>query len=325
MPPRYINYRSVAHLSDDIKSELHRVPRDVSLVVGIPRSGLLAANLLALYLNLPLVDIDSFLEGRLISTGVRGEKRGLRETSVTGRILVVDDSIYSGEAMEKARRKLSPIASKYQLYFCAVYGLPGTGRYADLVFHFLEAPRIFEWNIFGDNRLLETACLDIDGVLCRDPSEAENDDGERYAQFLCNAEVRMVPKVRVGTLVTSRLERYRPQTEAWLAANGINYNELVMLDLPDKASRIRLGCHANFKAAQYAKRQDSPLFVESAINQAEQIFKITGKPVYSVDTNEMLSFQADSISRLTRRGRRELEFLKRVMKNRFEKILKAWK
>ena len=58
-----MHYRSVADLNEDIKANLHKIPEDVTLIVGVPRSGMLAANLIALYLNIPLTDIDNFIAG----------------------------------------------------------------------------------------------------------------------------------------------------------------------------------------------------------------------------------------------------------------------
>ena len=48
-----MNYRSIADLNHTILKQLHMLPRDFDLVVGVPRSGMLPANLIALYLNLP--------------------------------------------------------------------------------------------------------------------------------------------------------------------------------------------------------------------------------------------------------------------------------
>jgi len=42
---------------------------------------------------------------------------------------------------------------------------------------------VFEWNALHHSNP-ERFCVDIDGVLCRDPTEAENDDGESYLEFL---------------------------------------------------------------------------------------------------------------------------------------------
>lgn len=52
-----MNYRSISDLNQIILKRLYIIPRDIDLVVGIPRSGMFPANLLALYLNRP-VTID---------------------------------------------------------------------------------------------------------------------------------------------------------------------------------------------------------------------------------------------------------------------------
>lgn len=72
-------------------------------------------------------------------------------------------------------------------------------------------PRVFEWNVLH-HPVLNDACVDIDGVLCRDPTPAENDDGRKYREFLSTVEPTIVPGQRIGHLVTSRLEQYRPKT-----------------------------------------------------------------------------------------------------------------
>ena len=46
-----MNYRNIADLNNTILQRLHIIPRDFDLIVGVPRSGMLPANLLALYLN----------------------------------------------------------------------------------------------------------------------------------------------------------------------------------------------------------------------------------------------------------------------------------
>lgn len=280
-------YKSFEHLSTDIRTNLHILPNNISLVVGIPRSGLLAANLISLFLNCPLTDLDSFLKGSIISSGERGEE--LDKNAFKGTILIVDDSIHSGKALNKAKEKLKAIESLHlDIKFCAVYALPGTETLVDYYLELVQDPRVFEWNIFH-HKVLNKACVDIDGVLCVDPTESENDDGDCYINFLSTAKKRFLPKVKIETLVTSRLEKYRMHTEEWLRKNDIEYGELVMLNLPDKASRMKLGNHATFKAEEYKKRPEALLFIESSKWQAEQIFKLTGKDVYCVDTNEMVS------------------------------------
>ncbi len=45
-------------MAETILSNLSRIARDMDVIVGIPRSGLLAANILSLYMQLPVTNID---------------------------------------------------------------------------------------------------------------------------------------------------------------------------------------------------------------------------------------------------------------------------
>lgn len=56
-----MNFRTINDLNNLISKNLDKIPKDIDLIVGVPRSGLFVANLIALYLNLPLTDFDSFL------------------------------------------------------------------------------------------------------------------------------------------------------------------------------------------------------------------------------------------------------------------------
>ena len=312
-----MNYKSFADLSQDIKSNLHKIPRDVSLIVGIPRSGLLAANLLAVYLNLPLTDIDSFASGKLLSTGFRGKQ--YEKDAFKGKILVVDDSIYSGKALNLVKEKVAaaPALKDLEILYCCVYVYPNCKDMLDLPLVLLDMPRVFEWNIFH-HKVLENACVDIDGVLCMDPTHEENDDGENYLKFLSNASPYIVPKRKISTLVTTRLEKYRASTEEWLKKHGIQYDELVMLDLPDRATRMKMNNRGEYKAAEFKKRPHCTIFIESERRQAQTIFELTGKNVYCVDTNEMYTKEtyADLAKKVKKKSGRLLRSLKkRLYKN----------
>lgn len=307
-----MNYKSFADLSQDIKSNLHKVPRDVSLIVGIPRSGLLAANLFAVYLNLPLTDIDSFMNGKLLNTGFRG--KSYEKDAFKGKILIVDDSIYSGKALKQVQQKLKelPATKDLDIIYCCVYVYPNVTDMVDIPLVQLDMPRVFEWNIFH-HKVLENACVDIDGVLCVDPTNEENDDGENYLNFLLNASPYIIPKVKINTLVTTRLEKYRPNTEAWLKKHGIQYDELVMMDLPDKATRMKMNNRGEYKAEAFKQRKHCTIFIESERRQAQTIFELSGKTVYCVDTNEMYTPQtyAQLAIKVRKRSGRLLRALKK--------------
>ena len=68
---------------------------------------------------------------------------------------------------------------------------------------------MFEWNYLHHDGYSHLCCYDIDGVLCEDPTDEENDDGDRYKNFILNAPLRFKPFAPIGFLVSSRLEKYR--------------------------------------------------------------------------------------------------------------------
>lgn len=285
-----MNYRNIDDLNHCILQHLSILPRDLDLIVGIPRSGMFPANLLALYLNLPVTDLNSFSNGHIYQTGERGKVFNM---SNIRNVLVVDDSIATGNAMEKCRSLLQGIEHQYKIKYCVIYSVPAHTKSVDYYFEILEYPRFFQWNIMN-HAILQKACMDIDGVFCVDPTPEENDDGPRYREFLQNAKPLFIPRTEVGTLVTSRLEKYRKETEAWLSQNGIRYNKLVMLDLPNKEARQRANCHASFKATEYTSSTDYMLFVESSLHQAFEINRLTKKPVLCTETFQMI-YESKSI------------------------------
>jgi uncharacterized HAD superfamily protein/hypoxanthine phosphoribosyltransferase len=282
-------YRNVADLNKIILKRLSIIPRDFDLVVGIPRSGMLPANLLALYLNRPYTDIHSFLNGHIYKAGARSQFFDVKDFK---KILIVDDSIASGAAMKSCRESLKELSSDFSISYCAIYVIPGKEKSVDYYFEVVPLPRYFQWNILN-HTTLEKACFDIDGVLCVDPSTEQNDDGVKYTDFVLNAAPLFIPGSKIGTIVTSRLEKYRKETESWLSANNVKYNELVMLDLPDMSARQKANSHAEHKARTY-KSKPYVLFVESDMSQALEINRISKKPVLCTENFEMI-FEAESL------------------------------
>lgn len=282
-------YKNISDLNKIILKRLSILPRDFDLIIGIPRSGMLPANLLALYLNRPYTDIHSFLNGHIYKAGARSQFFNINEFR---KILVVDDSIASGTAMNEVRKSLSEYSSGISISYCAIYVIPGKEKMVDYYFEVVPLPRYFQWNVLN-HTTLEKACFDIDGVLCVDPAPEQNDDGERYIDFIINAKPLFIPGAKIGTIVTSRLEKYRSLTESWLKSNNIKYNNLVMLDLPDMEARQRANSHAVHKARTYMSKP-YVLFVESDLSQAREINMISKKPVLCTENFEMI-FESESI------------------------------
>lgn len=282
-------YRNITDLNNIILKRLNILPKDFDLIVGVPRSGMLPANLLALYLNRPYTDIHSFINGHIYKAGARAQFFDIKDFR---KILVVDDSVSSGKAVLEVREMLKPFEKDFLISYCAIYMMPGKEKAVDYYFETVPMPRYFQWNILNHTSL-EKACFDIDGVLCVDPTPEQNDDGEKYRDFLVNAQPLYIPGARIGTLVTSRLEKYRKETETWLKANNVKYNELVMLDLPDMAARRKANNHAEHKAKIYGAGPHV-IFFESEQYQAKEINRITGKPVLCTETFEMI-FDSESV------------------------------
>jgi uncharacterized HAD superfamily protein/hypoxanthine phosphoribosyltransferase len=282
-------YRNITDLNNIILKKLSLIPRDIDLIVGVPRSGMLPANLLALYLNRPYTDIHSFLNGHIYKAGARGQFFDSKEFR---KILVVDDSVGSGKAMMEVKNDLKDISSDFDIKYCCIYMMPGKEKMVDYYFEIVPLPRYFQWNILNHTSL-EKACFDIDGVLCVDPAPEQNDDGPKYIDFILNAQPLYIPGSMIGTIVTSRLEKYRKETEDWLKRNNVKYKELVMLDLPDMAARQKANSHAPHKAKTYMSKP-YVLFFESEMYQAREINRITKKPVLCTETFEMI-FDSESV------------------------------
>ena len=284
-----MNYRNISDLNNMILQNLSIIPRDFDLIVGVPRSGMLPANLLSLYLNKPYTDIHSFLNGHIYKAGARSQ---FFEGAKFKKVLVIDDSIASGSAMTECKETLKHLESKFDIKYCAVYVIPGKEKMVDYHFEVVPLPRYFQWNILN-HTTLEKACFDIDGVLCADPLPEQNDDGEKYIDFILNARPLFIPGSKIGTIVTSRLEKYRKETEIWLKANHIKYNDLIMLDLPDMKARQQANNHGEHKAKAYMSKP-YVLFVESEYAQAVAINRLSKKPVLCTANFEMI-FKYESL------------------------------
>lgn len=278
-----MNYKTISDLNKTILKYLYILPKDFDLIVGIPRSGMFPANLLALYLNRPVTDLGSFINGHIYKTGERGKFIDIKKFK---KILIVDDSISSGSAMLTCKKELAELEKSYEIKYAAIYGITETKDLVDYIFEIIPLPRYFQWNILN-HMILEKACVDIDGVLCVDPAPEQNDDGEEYKKFILTATPLYIPGAKIGTIVTSRLEKYRTETEEWLRKNNVKYDKLVMLDLPNMEARMKANCHSSHKAKEY-KNTKYTLFIESSLNQAIEINSITQKPVLCTENFEMI-------------------------------------
>lgn len=280
-------YRTYEDLSDCIRRNIWKVPADVDLIVGVPRSGMIPAMMVAELLNKRCATLDDFVAGRVISCG---DRERLMRSGMSNKVLVIDDTACLGHAMGIVRERTAPLRERYDILYASVY-LDGADakRIVDLYFEDLytgEGIYMYEWNALHHYpRKTRMSMWDIDGLVCKEPPSDRNQSA--YEQYLPDAVPMIIPATKVGAFVTYRLEKYREVTERWLQRQGIRYIQLIMFNAKTREERNRRQESADFKAQQYAAATWAQLFYESDARQAERIHQLTGKPVFCYENGRM--------------------------------------
>lgn len=256
---------STAKLVADAVALAALLPADCAGVVGVPRSGMLPGSVIATHLHLPLHE--------LTPAGPRRLNHGSRGGSLhrgPGPLVVVDDTVYGGAAMLRARQVMRGAAA----VFAAVYVRPERADVVDYYARPLRSPHLLEWNFANNGPFAGHAAnpvygrgiaTDLDGILCHDEASG-GPHGKPY----------LLPRAHaVRLIVTGRGERHRAGTEAWLREHGVRWERLEML--PDGVP-LTVPTAAEHKARHYAT-SGCGFFIESEPEQAAIIHRLTGKPV----------------------------------------------
>jgi hypothetical protein len=279
--PSRFEFITTEQLVADTRRLVGRLPDDLSAIVGIPRSGMLPASLLATLLHVPLYAIDG-AQGLLpIGHGRRLDHAGPGE----GPLLVIDDSVNGGHAMYQARQAISHAAYRNPVLYAALYPRPSSVGCVDLFARLAPLPHLFEWNLFNCQQT-QAFAFDMDGVLC-DDFQGDEANSEEYLEFLETARPRWLPRRHeIPLIVTARLERYRRQTEAWLTRFGIRVRKLVMGPWNDHGER-RVAFQAGpYKGGPFVA-SGCRLFVESDERQAKAICEYSRRPVLCASTGRI--------------------------------------
>ncbi len=159
---------------------------------------------------------------------------------------------------------------------------------------------------FDDMLLAPLVMTDLDGVICPDwtgVSQAEEKDPEGYLRHLEESIPLFVPPWPVLAIVTGRLEQYRQATKAWLRRHEVHFYFLMMMNAETILERAEKGVSRR-KAAIYHYSQDAILFVESNQKQAEEIHRLTKKPVLCWSTKVRYGMETQGVKEgNTLRGR----------------------
>jgi uncharacterized HAD superfamily protein len=258
------------------------VASNVSAVAGIPRSGMIAASLAAALLHVPLFEVHQKQGLRRLDHGSRLEDATVRR----GSLLVLDDSVHSGAAMEAARRIVSSSRFHKRSVFAAIFVRPERLGCVDLFARLAPQPHYFEWNLLNCSQARRIA-LDMDGVIC-DDWPGGDEEGELYQTFLENSPPRWLPRRHeVPLIVTARLEKHRSATLAWLRRHGVRVRSLVMGPWQNASKRRRHYDAGIHKGLAY-RTSDCQLFIESDERQAERIYETARRPVLCATTGKVL-------------------------------------
>ncbi|PYZ95083.1 phosphoribosyl transferase [Salipaludibacillus keqinensis] len=281
-------YKTYSDLSNLILNKISLLQgEDYDLIVGVSEAGMVPAYMIALYLNKHCCDLETFTCNHKLKAGIsRNPKVNIEYPFEAKKILLVEDTNDSGHSFNEKINRVPNLVKKAISTIC-IYSSKPLRNDVDNFLEYIPGDFAFEWNIFHEN-FTSNSCFDIDGVLCVDPSGEQDDDGEKYKEFLINAALLLKPKGKIKYLVTSRLEKYRKETESWLLKNEIEYEFLIMLDLPSKEERQKLNMNAIHKA-EALNNSKQELFYESSHVEAFKIHELTQKPVYCMETNKLYS------------------------------------
>ena len=198
-------------MSNIIRNKIHKVPDDVLLIVGIPRSGMLAALMIAEAINLPSVDIDKFLKSDNNIVTLSGYRKNLMNLNNRNAVMIVDDTVNSGLSLNNVKKQVidSNKNNTCKIYYCCVYA---EGEHAkemvDVYFCDNYIPNeknyLYEWNIFHhypDHSM--TMMFDLDGVFCVNPPDDHNT--ELYENYIKDPIPLIIPTTKLGAICTYRL------------------------------------------------------------------------------------------------------------------------
>lgn len=255
-------------------NNLYKIPNDIDLIVGIPRSGLLVGSLVAEYINKPIIDLYSLnVHYKNMNLNAGASKTPLIELNKVRKILLVDDTVYSGTTMKNALKFIKQNFNLDVITYC-IFIQPGMHGNCDI--YCQETIHFIPWNILKVSA--GEACFDMGGVLCEEvPAKFDTDDS-KYVSFIRNSKQLFRPDRKLNTIITGRLEKYRKVTEEWLTMHNIQYDKLIMLNVKTIYERNRMDV-GKYKAEQY-KKSSCSLFVESNLRQATTIKNITNMPVF---------------------------------------------
>lgn len=280
---RDIEFVTFQQLTSWTNEWIKTFPQNYDVIVGIPRSGLIVASIIACKLGKPLSTPDKIVNGEYwLPT-----KDNTIKIGNVRNILLVDDATGRGETMQNFYWQLkNALGGKVNISKASLFVERNAIDKVDLYYKVLhKGGTFFEWNLAHCER--KPLGVDIDGVLCREPPPEVDADERKYADFISKVNPYIMPTYEIEVIVTNRLEKYRQLTEEWLKRHNVKYKHLIMLDLPSKRFRTQKIMIQNKVDA--IREYDLFWFWESSWIEAQAIHKACRIPVLCTDKMILLN------------------------------------
>ncbi|WP_404475091.1 phosphoribosyltransferase [Vreelandella venusta] len=289
-----ITFKSYGDLGRDITKNFIKFSGDWDLVVGIPRSGMVPAYMIALALNVDCTDISSWLKNYPLKRGItRSTRKKLKFPWEAKKVLIVDDSIMSGNSL-KSEIEALPTWLSSRASTLAVYSSKPFRKDVDIFLEFVPHPRAFEWNIFH-HKVISRSCISLEGMLKKGVADKN-----------MTAEFRFIPSGIINTIVAFQNKEKRKEVESILEESGIKYRDLVMPN--NEVNGASLDDIIKFKVESFTA-SDAEMFIENDSYQAKVLCREVKKPVFCLSDSYM--YNPDD------------EFTARFFKNKMKFII--WK
>ena len=255
------------------------IPNEYDVIIGVPRAGLMFANIIACRLGRPLSTPDNFLKGEMWFSHDSPRPTDIRK------VLIVEDSIGVGNQINNAYQRIKDAFPNLEVEKASLFVIPQSKDKVDYAFLVKPEPNIFEWNILTATWSWGDVVSTLEGVLCLDCPPYWNYKGERYMHFIKNTKPLLIPTYPLKAIITARPESVRALTEEWLTRNNVKYDHLIMR--PDKTEPSWDNVlKMKIDVAKFAK----PFwFWESNFEEAQEIHQQTGLPVLCTQTMTLFS------------------------------------
>ncbi len=237
------------------------LPKDFDCIIGVPRNGLLIANVLACKMGKPLSTADDFIRG------IVWYSKDAEKPTVYRRVLLVEDAVANARAMKADIEKLNNYNPELEVKTACLFPY-GKEMQQWIDYYYVttsDAPAEWHMHSFFKDTVL---AVDLDGVLLEEKT----------------GNPLLIPAFPVEAVITARLEKDRAAVESWLKSHGVKYNQLIMFS--GKESERSLSNVSKYKANSIRK-VGAEWFWESEVDQAQEISRLLKLPVYC-PTNRMI-------------------------------------